>query len=204
MMWHFPNSVALESTLRQADYKLIRNYDHVSTTTPELELFRLYETVDGKQTRVDIEEAINLAAKMPEKTEQMNRLLTEKLTEMRASYPYYNPNYKSQVDLLPGQDSVCTVKSHQVDGQSVKCVFKENGAEVTQADLIYTLNGGEKYEEWFRMSADLSGGTTASVQLPAGTTHYYFNLVDENQFLVSYPEVKSSKTGFAKSALKTK
>ena len=30
MMWHFPNSVALESTIRIGDYKLIRNYDHVN------------------------------------------------------------------------------------------------------------------------------------------------------------------------------
>ena len=28
MMWHFPNSVALESTIRVGDYKLIRNYNH--------------------------------------------------------------------------------------------------------------------------------------------------------------------------------
>jgi len=107
MMWHFPNSVALESTLRTRDYKLIRNYDHVNNgKTPELELFRLYETTGSDQKRVDIEEAVNLAQKMPEKTAEMNSRLTEMLTEMKASYPYYSPTAQS----IPGHDSVCTVK----------------------------------------------------------------------------------------------
>ena len=205
MMWHFPNSIALESTLRTLDYKLIRNYDHVNNPeTPKLELFRLYETIDGQQKRVDIEEAVNLAAKMPEKTAEMNRQLTEMLTEMKASYPYYNPKHKARLEPIPGQDSVCTVKSNNVNGDTVECIFSENGAKVIQADLIYTLNGNEKYEEWFRVPANLSDGTTASVKLPTGTTHYYFNLVDENRFLVSHPEVKKSDKGFANSALQAK
>ena len=146
--------------------------------------------------RVDIEEANNLAAKKPEKTATMNHQLTEMLTEMNASYPYYNPSNKE----LPGQTSVCTVKSHKVTENTVEFVFKENGAKVVRADLIYTLNGGEKYEEWFRTPATLKGGTTTSVELPAGTTHYYLNLVDVNNFMVSYPEV-GQKGGLAKHAL---
>ena len=101
MVWHFPNSAALESTIRIGDYKLIRNYDHVGNpNSPELELFRLYETRSGRQARGDIEEAKNLAAIMPEKTEAMNRRLTEMLTEMKASYPYYNPACRSSIPSL--------------------------------------------------------------------------------------------------------
>ena len=200
MMWHFPNSSALESTIRTLDYKLIRNYDHVNNDeSPELELFRLYETTDGAQKRVDIEEAVNLAEKMPEKTAAMNQQLTEMLTEMKASFPYYNP----KAEALPGQDSVCTITSHKINGITVKCVFKENGAKVSQADLIYTLNPGEKYEEWFRLPANVDGDTV-SARLPPGATHFYFNLVDENQFMVSYPEVKNTKAGFSGSALRAK
>ncbi len=45
MVWHFPHGVALESTIREGDFKLIRNYDHVENpATPELELFQLYDT----------------------------------------------------------------------------------------------------------------------------------------------------------------
>jgi len=29
--------------------------------------------------------------------------------------------------------------------------------------------------------------------LPAGTTHYFINLIDENNFLVSFPEIKNRK-----------
>jgi arylsulfatase A-like enzyme len=201
MMWHFPHGRSLESTLIVGDYKLIRNYGQVdSDGNPELELFQLYKTEKGKRVRVDIEESKNLAAAMPEKTAALNRRLTEMLTEMKASYPYYNPTNKS----LPGQDSVCTVLSRKQIGNTVKFSFKENGAKVVRADLIYTLNGGEKYEEWFRAPVTLRNGTTASVELPAGTTHYYLNLVDENNFLVSYPEAEGSPTGYAAAALSVK
>ncbi|MGJ8653101.1 MAG: sulfatase [Opitutaceae bacterium] len=198
MMWHFPHSVDLESTLIVGDYKLIRNYDHLNNDgTPELELFQLYKTENGKQVRVDIEEAKNIAGQMPEKANAMNRRLTEMLTEMQASYPYYNPKHKG----LPHLDSVCTVLSHKTKGHSVIFVFKENGAKVVRADLIYTLNGGDKHEEWFRAPVTLTSNSTASVELPAGTTHYYLNLIDENNFLVSYPEIKKQKDKYADLAL---
>ncbi|MDF7799960.1 sulfatase [Pontiellaceae bacterium B1224] len=200
MMWHFPHGRSKESTLIVGDYKLIHNYDHLNNDgTPELELFQLYKTENGKKVRVDIEEAHNLAAQMPEKTAALNRQLTEMLTGMQASYPYYNPENKD----LPGQDSVCSVQSHKETGNTAVFTFKENGAEIVRADLIYTLNGGEEYEEWFRAPVTLSG-TTASVELPAGTTHYYLNLVDENNFLVSYPEVIGSRGDYSKQALAAK
>ncbi|WPJ96206.1 sulfatase [Coraliomargarita algicola] len=187
MMWHFPNSIALESTIRIGDWKLVRNYDHVNNPhSPELELFRLYETKDGQQHRGDIEEANNLVDAFPEKAQQMNAKLTEMLTEMNASYPYYNPNCKWP---LPHKEKVCEVLSHQRQGDQVTFTYRENGAKVVRANLIYTLNGGARYEEWFRQPATLGGDSTVSAQLPAGTTHYIINLIDENNFLESYPEV---------------
>jgi hypothetical protein len=191
MVWHFPHSVALESTIRIGGFKLVRNYSHLnSPKTPELELFHLYETKDGKQERVDIEEAKNLADSMPGKAQQMNRRLTEILTEMKASYPYYNPYYSKP---LPNKEKVCVVLSHTQKGDTVKVAYQERGAKVVHADLIYTLNGGERYEEWYRAPADLLPGMKASVKLPEGTTHYFINLIDENNFLRSYPEVLDEK-----------
>ncbi|MGB7323489.1 MAG: sulfatase-like hydrolase/transferase [Rubripirellula sp.] len=202
MTWHFPHGVALESTIRVGDYKLIRNYDHVNNdSTPELELFQLYETKDGKQQRVDIEEAKNLASAMPEKTATMSQELAKRLTEMNASYPYYNPNCDGD---LPGKDAVCTVVSHAKDGDRVTFTYQENGAKVVRADLLYTLNGGQRYEEWFRKPANLLAGMKVSAELPEGTTHFVLNLVDENQFLRSYPEINSGRKGKASaSALST-
>ena len=205
MVWHFPHGNALESTIRTGDYKLIRNYDHIGNPeTPELELFRLYDTEDGKTKRVDIEEAKNLAAAMPEKTAQMNQQLTAMLTEMHASYPYYNPGTAAP---LPHKDEVCEVVSHERKGSKVEFTYREQGAKVVHADLIYTLNGGDRYEEWFRGSAELSSADKASATLPEGTTHYYLNLIDENQFMRSYPTVmaksaKGKKT-FTEGALST-
>ena len=187
MLWHFPNSVALESTIRIGDYKLIRNYDHVNNiNTPELELYRLYETREGKQVRGDIEESKNLVNSMAEKAQSMNQKLTEALIGMKASYPYYNPHYKNP---LPGKEKVPVVLYHKQQGSVVECRYRENGAKVIRANLLYTLNGGEPAEEWFRMPAEVMSGMKVRASLPKGTSHYLINLIDENNFLVSYPDM---------------
>jgi len=33
-----------------------------------------------------------------------------------------------------------------------------------------------------------------TAELPEGTTHYLFNLIDENNFLLSYPELDDTDT----------
>lgn len=208
MVWHFPNSAAMESTIRIGDFKLVRNYSHINEPkTPELELFQLYHTVEGKQTRVDIEEAKNLATEMPEKAQEMNQQLSKKLTEMKASYPYYNPHYKRP---LPHKEKVCEVISNDLKESKVTVTYKENGAKVVRANLLYTLNGGERYEEWFRIPASLVEGNKVTVNLPDKTTHYVINLIDENNFLRSHPELPDvstlgkTKTTYSNHALKAK
>lgn len=236
MVWHFPNSVALESTIRIGDYKLVRNYAHAHLKdVPELELYRLYKTDESSetgtgsrpnnqpplptpktsrptkpatnpnkpsvpvplserrnqnqlptQTRVDIEESHNLATADPQRAKSMNARLTELLTEMKASYPYNNPTYRHAG---PNAKKVPTVRTHKQTGQTVTFTYQPNGSTVVRANLIYTRNGNAKYEEWFRTPANLGGNNTATAQLPKGTTHYFLNLIDENNFLVSYPEV---------------
>lgn len=189
MMWHFPHGAAMESAIRVGDFKLIRNYDHVSNPgTPALELFRLYKTTDMGQERVDIEEAINLAEAEPEKTQELDRRLTELLSEMNASYPSYNPMSRGD---LPHKKTVPEVLSHTKESSAVAFAFKENGAKVVRANLIYTLNGGARYEEWFSRPAVIDASGTISADLPEGTTHYVVNLIDENNFLVSYPALKT-------------
>lgn len=200
MVWHFPHGIALESTIRVGDYKLVRNYDHVNNPgTPHLELFQLYDSSGEKTQRADIEESKNLADSNPELAATLDARLTATLEEMQASYPYFN-HACSQA--LPNAEKVCTVESHQRNGQNVTISFRENGASVKRADLVYTLNGGEQYEEWFRMPATLEDGAL-SAELPVGTTHYFLNLVDENQFLRSYPEVVKKNKSFTSSALST-
>ena len=84
--------------------------------------------------------------------------------------------------------------SHEQKGNTVALTYKESGAKLVRANLIYTLNGDKRYEEWFRAPAKLLSGMKVSAQLPEGTTHYFINLIDENRFLVSYPEPQDMVT----------
>ena len=192
---HFPHGGAMQSSLRIGDYKLIYNYDHVGEADsrpaprPELELYQLYGAGD---VRADIEEANNLAASMPEKAQAMKTALFAELEALDASLPYLNP----KTDLwLSNKDKVCTPLKAALDGNKVSVSYRENGAKVVKGYLMVTMNGGDqKYEEWFRKEAVVHGDGTLSAQLPEGTTHYLFNLIDENNFLVSYPELDDMST----------
>jgi len=185
MMWHFPNS-AMQSTLRIDDYKLVREY----VATKEQTRLSLYQLYENGTKRVDIEEAINLADKMPEKTQEMNRLLEERLEKLNARYPYFNPTSKAD---LPNKAKVPTVVNHGIDGNQVWLNYKNNGAKVVKAELIYTKNGGVPGEIWFPISMDLTNNKV-SATLPEGTTHYVFNLIDENNYLIGYPDAGYQKT----------
>ncbi|MEP4808010.1 MAG: sulfatase, partial [Luteolibacter sp.] len=204
MMWHFPHSVAQESTIRVGDWKLIHRYDHVGEGAgPEFQLFRLYDSEGGAQQRADIEEAKNLAKNMPEKTQEMYEKLEAMLGEMEASYPFLNPAYEKE---LPGKEKVPVVLSHTQEDGTVTFSFRENGAAVVGADLLYTLNGGDQYEEWFKAPAELASAGEVTAVLPEGTTHYLINLIDENQFLVSHPdlpgEIGMGKSQYSDHAIK--
>jgi len=192
MVWHFPNSVALESAIRIGDYKLVRNYDYIrNASSPPLELYRLYNSERGKPQRVDIEEAKNLTAEMNDRAVAMNKRLAEILAEMGASFPYHNHHFKHE---LPNKENVPTILSQELKEQTAQVIYQDNGAKVTNAHLLYTTNGGEPFEEWFRIPASIMPENKVVVQLPQGTTHYVFNLIDQNNFLVSYPDLPDSET----------
>ena len=184
MIWHFPHGVAQQSTLRVNGWKLVYNY---MPTKPKLELYQLYKNYPNPSIRVDIEEAENLVAKMPDKAEQMRKELFRRLDEMNASYPYKNPHYKGQ---LLHKDKVCVGVANGMDRESnsVWAQFKGRGSKVVKGQLLYTLNGGEKSEEWYVKKALIKGNRLVA-KLPSNATHYVFNFVDEHNFLVSYPEM---------------
>jgi arylsulfatase A-like enzyme len=184
MMWHFPNS-SMQSTLRIGDYKLVRNY----TDTEEKTHLALYQLYENGSKRVDIEESKNLAAKMPEKTKEMDHLLEVRLEKLNARYPFLNPTSKAP---LPNKAKIPTVVKHGIDGKKVWLKYKNNGAKVVKAELIYTTNGGIPGEIWFPVTMKLTDDKV-SVTLPKGTTHYVFNLIDENNFLIGYPDAGYQK-----------
>ena len=116
---------------------------------------------------------------MPEKAAAMNERLTTMLTEMNASYPYYNPHGER----APFKNKTPSILSHTQRGDRVEFQLKDNGAKVVHANLIYSKNGGVKYEERFRMPATLLNDGSVIAQLPRGTTHYYLNVIDENNYV---------------------
>ena len=129
--------------------KLVRNYNHVhDPRAVPLELYRLYTTENGRQVRVDIEEAQNLVKADPQRARSMNARLTQLLEEMKASYPYNNPAFRG---VGPKGMLVPTVTSHQQTGQNVVFAFQPHGAKVIRADLIYSKNGNGRNEEWFQI-----------------------------------------------------
>jgi arylsulfatase A-like enzyme len=192
MIHHFPHGNTPQSTIRIDGYKLIHNYygrfGNVHNPYPELELYQLY---DEQGVRVDIEEAKNIADSMPEKVESMRKLLAAELESMDASLPYLNPLTTRQ---LVGKDLVCVPQKAERNGRVVSVSYQENGAKVVAGYLMYTRNGGHTDEEWDRTSAQLSGDGKLVAELPEGATHYLFNLIDENDFLVSYPQVEFNST----------
>ena len=208
MVWHFPNSAAFESSIRVGGYKLVRNHNHkYNQNTDELELYHLYEQKKGKQVRVDIEEAKNLVAANPELARELDQKLSTELRAMKASFPYYNPQART---VGPDKKLVPQVVSHKFEGTNLRFSFKERGAQVRRADLIYTRNGGQRYEEWYRVVGPENPGREVVFARPEGSTHFFLNLIDENNFLVSYPEcpdyaaLNKSKEKFAKYALPAK
>ena len=88
----------------------------------------------------------------------------------------------------PGKDQVCKPLGNGRKGSRVWAKFEEQGAKVITGQLLYTLNGGEKSEEWYRVPAKVKGNRLEA-ELPKEATHYVFNLIDENNFLVSYPQM---------------
>lgn len=197
MMWHFPNS-SMQSTLRVGDYKLIRQYN-TSKEKYSLELYQLYH--NGSE-RVDIEEANNLVFKMPEKAKEMNDLLQKRLDKLGARYPFFNPNSRKKIE---GNHKVPTVVDHGKKGDKVWIKFKENGAKVIRVQLTYNIDGSVFGERWYPIDMKINNGE-ASIILPKGTTHYAFHLIDENNFLVGYPQMgymKNTKI-FSEKALQVK
>ena len=192
MVWHYPNGTTMFSTIREGGYKLIRYYDYINNPKNKkpFELFKLYEAEEGKAGRIDLEEAKDISEAMPEKVAELDAKLTTILNGMNAKYPYKNPFYKGASD---HKENVPSFISEEIEGQKVKAKFTENGAKVVRAQVMYTTNGGDQLEEWFPVVAEVQGDTITAT-LPAGTTHYLFNVIDENNYLVSFPKLAEEKS----------
>ena len=95
--------------------------------------------------------------------------------------PYFNPTASG----LAKSGQAPHIIGHKQDGNMIVVSYRKNGADVTYADLIYTPNEGR---EWLLASGEISPDEVI-YKLPPGTTHYFINLVDENNFLTIYPPI---------------
>jgi arylsulfatase A-like enzyme len=194
MFWHFPNT-RLNSTIRKGGWKLFRNYDYVNNSANNP--YRLYELYDPDGVRVDIEEASDLWNSQTNRIAQLAAELDAWLTEVGANIPSYNPKCTTA---LPNQSLVPAAITNGSAGGVVWVDYETNKAAMARVDLLYTLNGTSSAQEWFRLPAAITAPGHAEATVPEGTTHYVFNLVDENNFLVSYPDVGTSGDGILDSA----
>jgi arylsulfatase A-like enzyme len=197
MFWHFPNGYCQQSAHLKNGYKLIYNHPY------ERQRVELYQLYDATGKRVDWEEAKDVSSEEPEIAESMKQELLAFLKEMNAGMTNYNPSCTKVK--MPGAGKFVSVIDQQITNRRVRLRYQENGAKLVSAKVIYSLNGDSEDSEWFPLEAKMipvSGKNPAKVEatLPAKTTHYLYNLVDENNFMVSFPQL--NKQDLAGTALK--
>jgi len=191
LMWHFPNRVKYYTTMRKGGWKLFLNFDHANNAS--VNPTRLYQLYDTNGAPVDVEETNDLWDADPEFTAQLVDELEAWLTEVDANIPSRNPNYTGGD--LPNQGDVpAAIANGQID-DLVWVTYETNKAAVARVELLYTTAGDKADQDWFKTRATITETGRAEVILPAGTTHYVFNLIDENNYLVSYPDVGTSGDG---------
>ncbi len=197
MFWHFPNGYCQQSAHLKNGYKLIYNHPY------ERQRVELYQLYDAAGKRVDWEETKDLSKEKSELAESMKTELLGFLMEMNAGMTHYNPSCTKVK--MPGAGKVVSVLDQQRINRRVRLRYQENGAKLVSAQVIYSFNGDSSDSEWFPLDAKIipaSGENPAKVEatLPPKTTHYVYNLVDENNFMVCHPIL--NKQDFGGTALK--
>ena len=179
LFWHFPQSET-SSAIRVGDHKLFRRYRPGGWTST---VYQLTDSTAGQPERVDLEEQHNLAADNPALQQTLDARLSALIATSGGRLPYGNPKSKRQ---LPHQQQAPTILSHERGGHSVQITYRNNGAKLAFADIIYSPNDGR---EWLRLAAEIRDDRTVTAELPPEATHYFINLVDEHNFLVIDPPV---------------
>ena len=182
LYWHFPfgRQDEFRSAIRMGDFKLLKNY-----LTSDYSLFRL----DGPGgERVDWEEENDLINNpgFSEIRDELIGKLEAFLQETDARPGYFNSLCTSE---LPGQNKVPTISAQSYDRETntARVTFETEAmgkTKVKKVYLTYTKNGGTRGEAWYQIPAELGNGS-ASVNIPDGTSHYIFTLIDENNFIQS-------------------
>ena len=169
----------------------------------ERQRVELYQLYDESGKRVDWEEAKDVSKERPEIAESMKEELLAFLKAMNAGMTNYNPSCTRLK--IPGFGKFISVIDQRQVNRRVSLKYKENGAKLVSAKVIYSLNGASRDSEWFPLEAKIvpaNGNNPAKVEamLPPKTTHFVYNLIDENNFMICHPQL--NKQDLAGSALK--
>ena len=115
-------------------------------------------------------------------------MLVQEVLDSLMPYVVYREDETPVVYFEGNRNGFVAVSSRSVFSGQLPAVVRFS--VVQNEDLRFDV----RYEEWFRKEATLHGNGTLTAELPEGTTHYLFNLIDENNFLVSYPELDDMNT----------
>ena len=178
MFWHFPHAEN-SSSIRRGEYKLFRHYQARPPESVE-SLYRLY-IPNQSNPRGDIEESKDLSEDLPKKKAVLSAELSKLISEMGGREPHFNP----QASEIPKSNQSPRIIGHAQEDNRAVVSYENKGTDIRHADLIYTPNEGR---EWLRAHGEI-GPTEAVFSIPEGTTHYFFNLIDENNFLTVYPSL---------------
>jgi hypothetical protein len=179
LFWHFPQSENT-SAIREGDFKLFRRYGPDGWTSA---VYQLTDSASGRPQRVDLEERHDLTADNPQRQKRLDERLSALITTSGGRLPYRNPRAARP---LPHQHQAPTILACERSGRSLRISYRNNGASLAFADIIYSPNSGH---EWLRLPAEIRDESTVTAELPPEATHYFINLVDEHNFLVIDPPV---------------
>ena len=189
MVWHAPSNT-YTSTIRTERWKLMYFYDHLDhAAVDEVEL---YELCDAYGNARDISESLDVSDTYPDVVAELKAKLFTTLDSIGATSPYRNPDFMFP-QVMSNLEFVPTVLSDGKSDTTTAWVEFEGPADgkaaITKASLIYALDGYSAYPEWFYTDASIVSDTRVEATLPTGTTHYFFNLVDANNYLISHPYI---------------
>lgn len=188
MFWHFPHPTQCTATMRDQQYKAILNFgaEYIPSLVP-LELYQLYGE-NGE--RLDLEEAQPI--KDPALIQKYQEKIQGYLDHYTATRPHYNPESKA----LPAElrKSVPTVESHTIEEGTVSLTYKNHGAKLEKAYLLYLIPHPGDKPEWLRTPATINPESkTVTAALPPEAIGAEMNLIDENGFLVRRSVLKKRK-----------
>lgn len=185
MFWHFPHSGRVATTMVKDGWKLYKNYDHWWAQDGDNNLlyqqYSLYQLYDAQGDAVDLGEMNDLIDSHGSIAAPMIEEMEAWIAETDARPQYKNSN---RPDVFPLADQSLRALASGNDDTVAWVSWNTDRAKLKYLDLMFTkMPTPETKEEWFKVKVPFEHAKGwAEVEIPEGATHFYFVLVDENDF----------------------